>query len=347
MLLNGRTVGLLCISVLAAGVVGCATEQASVRFSYVVDPAKGLPPGMKIITIEPASLGETTHPKWSELSVSIMQKLVNESRDRFGTDIVVSDRRDAQVTFDTADLEAAGMATGSSQPGSGGQLLGAQGTILSTINVKIDRKIGKQRTLSNLFLAGGGGKRRGGGAVDIDTEEVETVTRSFIVQTEFKLLDTSNNRVWDPYAPPLYRSTDRTKASPIFGSSQTEAELTPEDQVIAPMVQRGARAFISRLMPCRIDVEAFVVSSTNGNCTDGVRLLRAEAYESALGSFRAALSSDRWDHQAAFGAGVACEALGRCNEALEYYRQACAGQESAKYQEARDRMKTYGDRVRK
>ena len=78
----------------------------------------------------------------------------------------------------------------------------------------------------------------------------------------------------------------------------------------------------------------------------GVKLLRAEMYEEALASFRAALAVDSGDHRAAFGAGVACEAMGQCDSALSFYKQACVGAGSRVYMVARDRMKTYGHRVR-
>ena len=258
--------------------------------------------------------------------------------------VTVSDRRDTQVTFDEADLAAAGMSTATG--GSGGQLLAAQGAILSNINVKVEKHVGKQRTLSGLDLAGWGSRWWGGGRADIDTEEVETVTRNMTVQTEFKLVDTANNKVWDHHSPRTFTATDRTKASPIFGSSATEAELTPQDRIIATLVEQGAREFISRLMPCRIDADAVVMSSNNKNCAEGVRMLRGEMYDQALSVFKAALADDGNDHRAAFGAGVACEASGRYDEALRFFQRACAGADMAKYREARDRMKTYGHRVR-
>ncbi|UCF34082.1 MAG: tetratricopeptide repeat protein [Phycisphaerales bacterium] len=324
--------------------LGCATERAMVSFSYAVNPTKGLPPGMKVITIEPANIGETTDPKWSELCVSILNSLVNESKSRFGTDVLVSDRRDADVTFDEADLRAAGMATETGQQG--GRVLGAHGAIRSTINVKVDEKIGRQRTLSGLMLGGGGGHGFGGGATDIQTEEVETVTRTMVVQTEFKLLDTANNRVWDYSEPMTYRSTEATQASPIFGSSQTAAELTPEDEIIGALVERGARRFISRLMPTTIQVDAVVESSVNADCVRGVKMLRGTMYDTALANFKNALAEDSDDHQAAFGAGLACEAMGRYDEALRYYKQACVGAADPQYAEARDRLTEYGSRVR-
>jgi hypothetical protein len=310
-----------------------------------VEKEKGLPPGMKTIAIMPAKVGETTDPKWQELSTTIVARLVNESSGRYGTDVSVTERRDTKPVFDEADMAAAGMS--SRKGGKGGELSGADGFVLSNINVKVEKHVGKQRTLSGIDLAGFGGHGSGGGSVYAETDEVETVTRNMTVQTEFKLIDAANGRVWAHFSPKTFRATDRTKASPIFGSSQTEAELTPQDQIIGTLVERGAREFVSQLMPCRIDVEAEVASSSNANSSEGVRQLRAEQYLEALTAFKAALAENPNDHQSAYGAGVASEAMGRHDAALNYYKQACAAENSRVYADARDRVKTFGHRVRK
>ncbi len=341
-----RAMGLACVLFAATSIVGCSsTEQATVAFSYVVEADKGLPPGMETIAVMPAKVGETTDPKWSDMAVTVLQSLINESRSRFGTDITVTERRDTQAVFDEADLAAAGMSTRSG--GSGGKLIGAEGYLLSNINVKVEKHIGKQRTLAGLNLSGWGGHGWGGGGTDIRTEEVETVSRNMTVQTSFKLVDSGNGKVWEYFSPRTYRATDRTKASPIFGSSSTEADLTPRDQIIGTLVERGAREFVSTLMACRIDVEEVVTSSSNANCVQGVRWLRAEAYRDALSAFQAAIAEKPGDHRAAFGAGVASEALGNHDRALSYYQRACAGQNNRAYMDARDRVKTYGSRIRK
>ena len=181
----------------------------------------------------------------------------------------------------------------------------------------------------------------------MQTGEVSTVSRHMTVQTSFKLVDASNNNVWEYYQPPMYSATDQTKASPIFGSSKTAAELPREDKIIAGLVQRGAQEFVSRLMPCRITWAAEVESSMNGQCAEGVRMLRGQAYEAALAHFRGALSDSPGDDRAAYGAGVACEAMGQYQDALGYYRQACANRANTEYQEARDRMSAYADRIQR
>ena len=119
-----------------------------------------------------------------------------------------------------------------------------------------------------------GRRARGGGSVSAQTEEVETVTRNMTVKVSFKLVDSGNGKVWEYFSPRTYSATEKTKASPIFGSSSTEADLTPADKIIGSLVERGAREFVSMLMPCRIDVEAEIESSGNANCAQGVRYLR-------------------------------------------------------------------------
>lgn len=327
--------------------VGCggSKETANVSYSYVIEKEKGLPSGMNTIAIMPAKVGETTDPKWSEMSSTILQSLINESKNKFGTAITVTERRDTKPVFDEADLAAAGMSTKTG--GKPGQLVGADGYLLSNINVKVETHVGKQRTLSGLDLSGLRGDGYGAGRVNAQTEEVETVTRNMTVQTEFKLVDATNGRVWEHYSPRIFRATDRTKASPIFGSSQTEAALTPQDRIVATLVERGAREFVSMLMPVRVDVEAEVVSGGNPNSSEGVRRLRAEDYQGAIEAFNAALAENPNDHRSAYGAGVAAEATGNMEMALNFYNRACAGQDNRTYTESRDRVKAFNGRVRK
>lgn len=344
MLRTQRVVRWIPMTALVVALTGCASsEVANVSFSYNVTAAKGLPPGMKTIAILPAKVTDTTDPKWSDMATTILAGLVNDSRNTFGTDLIVTERRDTNAVFDEADLSAAGMST--KQGGTGGKLISADGYVLGKINVKIEKHKGKKRTISGLSLSGFGGNGWRGGSGSVRTSEVETVTRNMTVQTEFKLIDTGNGRVWEHYAPRTYSRTDATKASAFFGSSQTEAELTPQDKIIYALVERGARDFIAQLMPCRVDVDAVVTSSNNAECIQGVKMLRAEAWDAAISHFKAAVAENSDDHCAAFGAGVAYEASGQFNDAIKYYKKACAGQDNPDYRDARDRMKQYRGRL--
>jgi len=143
--------------------------------------------------------------------------------------------------------------------------------------------------------------------------------------------------------------TIRNRVDKVIGRLRDAVDGREPDlfrELLATLVERGAREFISRLMPCRIEIEAEVESSRHENCVRGVKLLRAEDYEGAASNFKLALQDNPDDSRAAFGAGIACEASGQYKDALKYYKQACMGAEDATYRDARDRMKTYGDRIR-
>ncbi|MFQ5496213.1 MAG: tetratricopeptide repeat protein, partial [Phycisphaerae bacterium] len=213
-------------------------------------------------------------------------------------------------------------------------------------NVKIDRRDGRQPTISGLSLGGGGGHGFRAGRFDIETREVETVARTLTVQSEFKLVDTSDNHIVAHYSPDPYSATDRTRTSLLFGTSRSEAELAPSDRIILSLVRRAAREFVCGILPCNISVSTVVEASPDEDCLRAVKMLRAEAFEDALRHFRRALYHHPDDHRAAYGAGVTCEALGLYDRALRYYRRACAAKDSDKYITARDRMKRYAHRAR-
>lgn len=329
---------------LISSLVGCAPkESALVTFSYTVQPEKQLPPGVKTIAIQPAKVRQTTDPRWQELTSTIVASLINDSRSRFNLDLRVTERRDTEAVFDEADLAAAGITGGSPQA----NLEAADAYVLSNVNVIIQELEGRQRTLAGLSLGGGGGHGYGWGDTDIRTEEVQTVTRNMTVQSEFKLVDARGN-VWEHFSPGTLQRTDATKASPIFGSSRTAANLPPEDRIVYDMVAQAAQRFVSILIPCRIDIATEVFSSNNASCAEGVRWLRARDYNTALSAFESALAADSNDHRAAFGAGLACEATGQYDRALSYYRRATAapGGNNPVYQEALDRVAFYGPRAR-
>jgi tetratricopeptide (TPR) repeat protein len=279
------------------------------------------------------------------MAANYIQHLLQESTQRYGAPLEVADRKQTSRVLAESDLAASGLAT-SSNPGATAKLLNVQGLVMSEINVKTDAKAGKQRTVSGMDIFGYGGRYWGGGGGSVDTTEVETVTRNITVQADFKLVDSATGKNWITHSPKPYNRTDRTEASPFFGSSQTEAELTPRDEIIAAAVEQGARQFVSKFVACGVKYEIEVESSGNAACCNAVKYLRGDMYEEAIGLFKAALAEDIEDDRAAFGAGVACEALGRYTEALDYYKRACVLNPEAAYLEQKNRLAADVNRIR-
>ena len=196
-------------------------------------------------------------------------------------------------------------------------------------------------------LSAWAGRHWGGGSGSVSTTEVEKVKRNMTVQTDFRLTDAATSKNWATWAPRPYRATEETKPSPFFGSSKTEAELTPRDQIIGTLVERGAREFCSQFIPCEVEYEVELESSGNEACEQGVKLLRGDMYEEALMQFEAAIAENCEDHQALFAAGVTCEKLGRYDEALDFYKKALMQKCEVEYTEAKKRMAANKDRIRK
>jgi len=337
--------------VLASGVLlvlmvlGCQGESARIDFSYTVQPVRGLPPGLKTIYVEPAKTLENTDTKWSDMTATVLRTLIQESHDQLGAPVTLADREDTKGVTDEADLRAAGMLTG--EGSSQAQFMGADGRVLANIKVKVEQKERKDSTLDITSIAGAGGHGWGGGDVDMQTREVSGWTRTITVVPEFKLLD-NNNKLVHQDAPALAPIThDTGKASPLYGSNRGLGDLPAEDQIIAALIDQGARQFVSYLMPCRISVAAMVESSGSKACTTGVKMLRAGMYQEALSNFQAAMAGNQDDHQAAFGAGLACEAMGDGQQALSYYRRALVGAQNEQYMAGRARMEAYGNRIRR
>jgi Flp pilus assembly protein TadD len=69
-------------------------------------------------------------------------------------------------------------------------------------------------------------------------------------------------------------------------------------------------------------IELTIKPSSDKNSIAGVNALVTDDYEAAVGHFKQAIAADPSDHRSCFGAGVACEKLGRRDEARKFYKQA-------------------------
>ena len=280
-----------------------------------------------------------------ERAVVEIQYALNPSNERYGTNLRLADRKHTSTVMKEADLAAAGLMA-SAAPGKAAQLLDVQGVVMAEINVKVEKHKGKGTTISSLWGGGGGGHGWGSGHGGASTREVEKESRHITVQTDFKLVDAATSENWVTHSPRPYRRTDKTKVSPFFGSAKTEEAMTPRDEIIGAAVEIGARQFVAKIIPCTVRYEVELRSSGQENCAKGVAYLRGDMPEEALAQLKIALVEDPDDHRAAFAAGVTCEMMGRYDEALKYYKQACVLENEPEYLEARKRMSENLDRIR-
>ncbi|MBN1341707.1 MAG: tetratricopeptide repeat protein [Phycisphaerae bacterium] len=321
--MRGRTIpavatfGLLAACVGASGCKGGggSKEIAQVPVSYTMTPTKSIPRGMEAVAVIDAETTDDAEKKWSELAANMISGLVDESARKGGTKLKVADRKNLKKVLAEKDMALVGMVDGS-KAAEASKLLGVQGLILSSIKVKVEKHVGKARTITGASFS-----RWYYGSPNVGTEEVEKVSRNITVQCKFSLIDAATSKVLIDYVSPTLRKMDQTKPSPFYGSSQTEAELTPQDAIVGELVEKEVRKFIGQFLPVEVQDIVVVQASKNEACQAGVRFLAAGEFGEAINMFKQAIAEGQeGDPYATFGMGVAYEAKGELDKALEQYR---------------------------
>jgi len=298
---------------------GPGKETVRVTLTYVTKPSTELPKGLNTLAVLDSETTDDTEKKWSGIAANMISGLLDEAARRGGAKLTVADRQNVSKIMKEKDMAMAGIVEGA-KAAEAAKLLNVQGMIASTITVKVEKHAGKGRTISAANVIAW--SRGGGGGVE--TEEIEKVSRNITVQCRFALIDAATGKVLIDHVSPTLRKTDKTKTSPFFGASKTEAELTPRDEIIGELVEKEVRKFIGRFMPCQVEETIEVRPSKNEACKAGVRLLAAGEYDQAIKMFEDAIaaSEEGKDKYAVFGLGVAYEAKGDLEKALKTYRDA-------------------------
>ncbi len=345
------------LALAALNVAGCGPkEEAIVTLNYVLAPSRGLPAGLTAIAIQPAELGAATDEKWSAMTAETLAALILESTQASDIDLKIVRVDEARKVFEKADMDAVGMSAGTGQA----KVADFQAYIVSEVNIKEDIARGKMRTITGISMPHDRDQRKShrrtrnpyragdpprNSGPELKTTEVEKVKKTVTAQAKFTLIDARTAEAWESHEGHI-TSTEETKPSPFFGSSEGEAGLTMTDQIAATLVERVAREFVAELMPIRVEVEIGVESSRSEPCAAGVAALRAEDYEESISCFEAALVEKPDDHRAMFAAGVACEKLNRPDDALQWYKRAVREDDRKEYLAALDRLKKHKDRIR-
>jgi tetratricopeptide (TPR) repeat protein len=313
-----------------------AGEEATVTIRHTLNATGALPPGLKTVALVPAEPGPAMDPKWSDLTTSMLQGLIQEAKDNKTLDLEVADRMETRKVFDEVDLEAAGMTEGESPFAEQAKLLGVQAFLITKVDVKED-VITSTKTGLDV-----GGILTGGRA---STKDTQSTVRNLTVQTTFKLTDAKTGKNWDTFSA-SHSESEETKSS-FIGISGSEGDLTPTDQIIAGLVEEGARDFLNRWVPVEETFTVTVEASRRKECKEGVQAIRADNFEEARKKLQAALAKKNDDEKAAFALAVVYEKLGDIEKAMEFYRKAYALDDDEQYLANKNRLEGLKDRIRR
>jgi hypothetical protein len=322
---------------------GASKEEAVVQIRYEFDADKGLPPGLTSLAVAPMECDAPDEDKWQEIATEMMHRKIAVSNEKNNLGLTLADRKNAQKIIEEKDAIRAGLVEGTAAQ-EAAKLVGVQALVMGRVIIKVEVHKGKGSTVS--AISGFAGRYFGGGSAS--SEERESISRNVTVQVTFRLLDSANGKDWFSWTPDKpFMVSDKKKPGPFFGSSKTEADLTPRDMLVAQCVEEAVTEFVSHLMPTDYEFALQLESSSNENCALGVQRIRAEDFEGAAASLKQAIAEDPQDGRALFALGVVQEVTGDYENALVNYRNACAIENMPEYLEARDRVKNYKDRVKK
>lgn len=289
-----------------------------VTFSYVTQPTTSLPRGLKAVAVLDVRTKSDADRKWSKIAGNMISGLLSRAARKGDSDLKIADRRNLAKIMAERDLATTGLVEGK-RATEAAKLLGIQGLIAGSITVKVEKHRGTGQTFSGINIRG----LRQGRRDAVRVKKVGKVTRHITVQCRFSLVDATDGKIIIEHVSRPLSRTDKTKPRRFFGSSKTEAEMTPRDQIVADAIEREARTFIGLFFPVERKVSIAVRASGNDDCEDGVKLLAVGDYDEAVRMFKRAIADDDdGDKYASFAMGVACEAKGELDEAVKHYRLA-------------------------
>jgi tetratricopeptide (TPR) repeat protein len=320
--------------------LGCLSKNqvATVSFETNMQPQKPLSEQYGNIAVMNAQVGGDTgefdQQKWATMTADLIQYYLEQASEKNNVPIKLVDREHLAKTMGEKDLAAAGV-TDNNDEMAAAKVEGAKAILTSKVTIKIDKQVGKKRTIDAVgVIAGAWG---GGGAVD--TEEVDEEARNITVQSQFQLKDAATNEIIISHNSRPEQSYSKTKSSAFFGSSKTEADMTPRDKVIGDIIEKQAQIFLGKFVPMHISQTVEVTHSSHESSKAGVNALVVDDWDEALAKFKMAISESPDDHESLFGAGVCCEKLNRMDEARKYYKRAQSlDTEEPKYRAAVDRV---------
>jgi hypothetical protein len=336
----------MAMGAILAGCGGPKSVTATVAFNRMIEPKQTLSEQyMQIAVMDARMGGDTTEfdqAKWSELTAKMIQSYLESAATKHNIPIKLVDREHLKMTMGEKDLASAGVTDSGDNLGSA-KVTGAKSILTSQVTVKIDKQVGKKRTVDAMSVIGGGWSHGGFGGGGASTEQVDEEARNITVQSQFQLKDAATNDIIVSHNAMPTQEYNKTKASPFFGSSKTEADMTPRDKVIGGMIELQAQEFLAKFVPMEISTTVEVTPSKSEKSNAAVRSMVTDDFESALNNFKEAISENADDYKSLFGAGVCCEKLSKIEDARKYYKlaQSLKPQEP-KYREAVERINKVG-----
>jgi len=322
-----RRTGLMTVSALMSlfVLVGCEPKQA-IQLRY--DRPAEYEIGPTIQTLGIAEFGGATSAdrKWGDIAsdrVAAQLDTYNKKYQRYQ----LVDRKRLKAILDEQDLQAA--FSDSSKAIEAGKIAHVDAMVYgsATVNLRDEHAVRStfdpmSRSMKQVPYT----KRYVMTAVSFTIDNVQTGTTLTTVATK-REYDSENDT-----------SGGKTKAlTKMMGLGG--GNLPAADQLVSDLIDQCVEEFVARISPHEIRVVERLRGGKSDAVKTGNKLTMAGDYAEAVEMYEAALREKPDDHEAAFDAGVACEAAGKLDKAEEYYDRAFKLKPEEQYVQARKRVR--------
>lgn len=344
-------IGLAMFSALCPAVLA---ETASINVTFVSTPPRPLPDSIKIIRVQKpsyenaanddgfmrnnlsrqypglwsywyhhhyghGSLGVTTRSD-DDMAYRHLLKEIETQLARFRPDIIVLEYEDSRVGMDIQDnRRAAGQTDSSSQP----RALQPDAFIVARFTQCIEDILDRKTKSAGKRVIEGLGRRLLPFGVSSGSSHEQHWVRHITVGCEMSLVNANTGEKYASHGTPK-TVTHETKEG-LFGYGQvSRAELESASKIVAKLVTEHVADFLGQVIPVERH-EQRIIKHVSKKCARAIDHLNAKRFQKAAEvAHDAYASDDDEDHKACFVAGLANEALGRDELALQWYDRALA-----------------------
>ena len=304
--------------------IGCETKPIAI--SYYRPAQYRIPPSVKKLAIVRFGGKGRTERKYGEIASDKLASVLNAYNEKFHR-FELFDRKRVSALMDERDFQLS--IAGTDEAVKIGKIAKVDAMIYGTVYVVArDERRTKQyydfnaKTYRTRHYTG----RYASAAVTFTMDDVHTTKTLCTVA------------ITNEYDSDKSQSSFAT----AFGG---DPKLLPVDQVIDVLIQRCVNQFIPKISPHLVYVNLRFESGKSKSVKEGNKFALEREFPDALELYRAGLAEKPEDDGAMFNIGACYEAMGKLDEARNYYDQAVKMKSNKKYIQARKRVRLEGERL--
>ena len=313
---------LSCASVFFA--IGCETKPISITYNRPAQYA--IPSNVKRVAIVRFAGKGRTERKYGEIASDHLASALNAYNQKFHRFVLI-DRKRVSALMDERDFQLS--ISGTDEAVKVGRIANVDAMIYGTVYV-----VARDEKLKKKYY-------------DYNSQTTKTrwyTRRSAQVSVNFTMDDIHSTRTLCSVT--ISKAYDSDKAQSKWAAVMgADAKLQPSDYIVDQLIQMCINEFLPKISPYQITVKIRFEHGKSNFVKEGNKFALEREFPDALEFYRKGMAEKPDDDGAVFNIGACYEAMGRLDEAREYYDKAVKMKASKKYIKARRRVRLESKRI--